>query len=108
MRIQTAPTIYQTADIEYNVIWFAHSPTELMTYVAGAFRTLRAYAPRSTSRAHGSAVTSSIPGATWPAYFSARVAAVSGAFHQHWALAARKFCKMEIDVIEKCVSIRVG
>lgn len=63
-----------------------------MTYVAGGLRTLRAYAPRNTSNAHGSAVTSSMPGATWPAYLSARVAAVSGAFHQHWALAARKFC----------------
>jgi len=61
--------------------------------VAGGFRTLRAKAPRRTSRAQGSAVTSSIPGATCPAYFSALVAAVKGPFHQHCALAARKFWK---------------
>lgn len=63
-----------------------------MTNVAGGLSTLRAYALRNTSSAHGSAVTSSMPGATCPAYFNARVAAVRGAFHQHCALAARKFC----------------
>lgn len=71
-------------------------------YVAGGFSTLLAKAPRSTSRAQGSAVTSSIPGATWPAYLSARVAAVSGAFHQHCALAARKFCRERMS--EKAIS----
>lgn len=68
-------------------------PTELITYVAGGFKTLLAYAPRKTSNAHGSAVTKSIPGATCPAYFNARVAAVNAAFHQHCAFAAKKFCK---------------
>lgn len=62
-----------------------------MTYVAGGFSTLRAYAPLKTSKAHGSPLTNSIPGATWPAYLSALVAAVKGAFHQHCAFADKKF-----------------
>lgn len=74
-------------------------------YVAGGFSTLLAKAPRSTSRAQGSAVTSSIPGATWPAYLSARVAAVSGAFHQHCALAARKFCRRRMQERRELVKV---
>lgn len=61
--------------------------------MAGGLSTLRAYAPRKISKAHGSAVTRSIPGATCPAYLRARVAAVNGGFHQHLEFAARKFWK---------------